>query len=115
MTEIKTILSQLEEASHAGTLKRYDKIGETKPYYGVPMGALSKIAKTYINQSDLFVPLWQTGILEAQYLAIQIVKNKPDQLVASDLKSSISKQVSHNILDKLASLILSKRRNQPSR
>lgn len=44
MTEIKTILSQLEEASHAGTLKRYDKIGETKPYYGVPMGALSKIA-----------------------------------------------------------------------
>jgi len=85
MTEIKTILSQLEEASHAGTLKRYDKIGETKPYYGVPMGALSKIAKTYINQSDLFVPLWQTGILEAQYLAIQIVKNKPDQLVASDL------------------------------
>ena len=110
MTEIKTILSQLEEASHAGTLKRYDKIGETKPYYGVPMGALSKIAKTYINQSDLFVPLWQTGILEAQYLAIQIVKNKPDQLVASDLKSSISKQVSHNVLDKLASLILSKRR-----
>jgi len=111
MTEIETILSQLEEASHAGTLKRYDKNGETKPYYGVPMGALSKIAKTYINQSDLFVPLWQTGILEAQYLAIQIVKNKPDQLVASDLKSSISKQVSHNVLDKLASLILSKRRD----
>ncbi|HFU4085732.1 TPA: DNA alkylation repair protein [Streptococcus suis] len=111
MTEINTILSQLEEASHAGTLKRYDKIGETKPYYGVPMGALSKIAKTYINQSDLFVPLWQTGILEAQYLAIQIVKNKPEQLVASDLKSSISEQVSHNVLDKFASLILSKRKD----
>lgn len=86
MTEINTILSQLEEASHAGTLKRYDKIGETKPYYGIPMGAISGIAKAYKNRLDLFAPLWQTGVLEAQYLAIQIVKNKPDQLVASDLK-----------------------------
>ncbi|HFR3653937.1 TPA: hypothetical protein ACHVEU_000875 [Streptococcus suis] len=44
MTQIKELLTQLQAASHAGTLKRYEKIGETKPYYGVPMGAISGIA-----------------------------------------------------------------------
>ncbi|HFI0337158.1 TPA: DNA alkylation repair protein [Streptococcus suis] len=111
MTEINTILSQLEEASHAGTLKRYDKIGETKPYYGVPMGAISGIAKAYKNRLDLFVPLWQTGVLEAQYLAIQIAKTKPDQLTLTALETCLNEQVSVNVLDKLASIILSKRKD----
>ncbi|NQP33538.1 DNA alkylation repair protein [Streptococcus suis] len=111
MTEIKTILSQLEEASHAGTLKRYEKIGETKPYYGVPMGAISSIAKAYKNRLDLFAPLWQTGVLEAQYLAIQIAKNNPDQLPQADLENYLNEQISVNVLDKLASIILSKRKD----
>ncbi|HFU4115609.1 TPA: DNA alkylation repair protein [Streptococcus suis] len=111
MTELNTILTQLQAASHAGTLKRYEKIGETKPYYGVPMGAISGIAKTYKNRLDLFVPLWQTGILEAQYLAIQIAKTKPDQLPLEDLENCLDEEVSVNVLDKLASIILSKRKD----
>lgn len=111
MTELNTILTQLEVASHAGTLKRYEKIGETEPYYGVPMGAISGIAKAYKNRMDLFAPLWQTGVLEAQYLAIQIAKNKPDQLTLEDLENCLDEQVSVNVLDKLASIILSKRKD----
>ncbi|MCQ8261093.1 DNA alkylation repair protein [Streptococcus suis] len=111
MTEINTILTQLEAASHTGTLKRYEKIGETKPYYGVPMGAISGIAKTYKNRLDLFVPLWQTGVLEAQYLAIQLAKTKPNQLTLEDLENCLDEQVSVNVLDKLASIILSKRKD----
>ncbi|HFR3475134.1 TPA: DNA alkylation repair protein [Streptococcus suis] len=111
MTELNTILTQLQAASHAGTLKRYEKIGETKPYYGVPMGAISGIAKAYKNRLDLFVPLWQTGILEAQYLAIQVAKAKPDQLAHADLEACLNEQVSVNVLDKLASIILSKRKD----
>ncbi|MEG3293423.1 DNA alkylation repair protein [Streptococcus suis] len=111
MTELNTILTQLEAASHAGTLKRYEKIGETKPYYGVPMGVISGIAKAYKNRLDLFVPLWQTGILEAQYLAIQVAKAKPDQLAHADLETCLNEQVSVNVLDKLASIILSKRKD----
>ncbi|MGQ7324591.1 DNA alkylation repair protein [Streptococcus suis] len=111
MTELNTILTQLQAASHAGTLKRYEKIGETKPYYGVPMGAISGIAKAYKNRLDLFAQLWQTGVLEAQYLAIQIAKNKPDQLALADLENCLSEQVSVNVLDKLASIILSKRKD----
>ncbi|ATZ03196.1 DNA alkylation repair protein [Streptococcus suis] len=111
MTEFNIILDQLEAASHAGTLKRYEKIGETKPYYGVPMGAISGIAKAYKNRLDLFSQLWQTGVLEAQYLAIQIAKNKPDQLPQADLENCLSEQVSVNVLDKLASIILSKRKD----
>ncbi len=107
MTELNTILTQLQVASHAGTLKRYEKkIGETKPYYGVPMGAISGIAKAYKNRLDLFAPLWQTGVLEAQYLAIQIAKNKPDQLPQADLENCLNEEVSVNVLDKLASIII---------
>ncbi|HFU4451695.1 TPA: DNA alkylation repair protein [Streptococcus suis] len=111
MTELNTILAQLEAASHAGTLKRYEKISETKPYYGVPMGAISGIAKAYKNRLDLFVPLWQTGILEAQYLAIQLAKTKPNQLPLEDLENCFDEEVSVNVLDKLASIILSKRKD----
>lgn len=111
MTELNTILTQLQAASHTGTLKRYEKIGETKPYYGAPMGAISGIAKAYKNRLDLFAPLWQTGVLEAQYLAIQIAKNKPDQLTLEDLENCLDEQVSVNVLDKLASIILSKRKD----
>ncbi len=111
MNEIDTILPQLQAASHAGTLKRYEKIGETKPYFAVPMGAISGIAKAYKNRLNLFTPLWQTGILEAQYLAIQLAKAKPDQLALVDLENCLGKQVSVNVLDKLASIILSKRKD----
>ncbi|WP_449458034.1 DNA alkylation repair protein [Streptococcus suis] len=111
MTQIKELLTQLQAASHTGTLKRYEKIGETKPYYGVPMGAISGIAKTYKNRLDLFAPLWQTGVLEAQYLAIQIAKNKPDQLASAVLEACLNEQISVSVLDKLASIILSKRKD----
>ncbi|AER19062.1 DNA alkylation repair protein [Streptococcus suis] len=111
MTELNTILTQLQVASHAGTLKRYEKIDETKPYYGVPMGAISGIAKAYKNRLDLFAPLWQTGILEAQYLAIQVAKAKPNQLAHADLETCLNEVVSINVLDKLASIILSKRKD----
>ncbi|HEL9638055.1 TPA: DNA alkylation repair protein [Streptococcus suis] len=111
MTELNTILTQLQAASHTGTLKRYEKIGETKPYYGVPMGAISGIAKAYKNRLDLFAPLWQTGILEAQYLAIQVAKAKSNQLAHADLGTCLNEVVSVNVLDKLASIILSKRKD----
>ncbi|HEM4703168.1 TPA: DNA alkylation repair protein [Streptococcus suis] len=111
MTELNTILTQLQAASHTGTLKRYEKIGETKPYYGVPMGAISGIAKAYKNRLDLFAPLWQTGILEAQYLAIQVAKAKSNQLAHADLETCLNEVVSVNVLDKLASIILSKRKD----
>lgn len=109
MTKIQTILAELEKASHLGTLKRYEKIQETKPYYGVPMGAISRIAKPYTKQFELVVPLWETKILEAQYLAIQIAKDKPNQLAETSIYTCLDDTISQNVLDKLTSLILSKR------
>ncbi|MDX5018744.1 DNA alkylation repair protein, partial [Streptococcus suis] len=48
---------------------------------------------------------------EAQYLAIQIAKTKPDQLTSTALETCLNEQVSVNVLDKLASIILSKRKD----
>ncbi len=110
-TIIQEILEKLEDASHAGTLKRYAKTQEIQPYYGVPMGAISGIAKNYKNQLELFTPLWQTKVLEAQYLAIQIAKTKPNQLETAELETCLDAAVSVNVLDKLASIILSKRKD----
>ncbi|MFX4053979.1 DNA alkylation repair protein, partial [Streptococcus suis] len=62
----------------------------------------------YKNRLDLFAPLCHTGVLEAQYLAIQISKNKPDQLPQADLEICLNEEISVNVLDKLASIILSK-------
>ncbi|HEM3164128.1 TPA: DNA alkylation repair protein, partial [Streptococcus suis 92-1191] len=42
---------------------------------------------------------------------IQIAKNKPDQLTLEDLENCLDEQVSVNVLDKLASIILSKRKD----
>lgn len=109
MSMIPSILAELESASHAGTLKRYKKIQETQPYYGVPMGAISRLAKSYVDQSDLVVPLWQTRVLEAQYLAIQIAKGKPNQLAVDTIQICLDETVSQNVLDKFTSLILSQR------
>lgn len=109
MTLIQSILTELENASHAGTLKRYEKIQETQPYYGVPMGAISRIAKPYAKQLDLVSPLWNSRVLEAQYLAIQIAKNKPNQVSEETIQTCLDETVSQNVLDKFTSLILSKR------
>ncbi|HFU4449417.1 TPA: DNA alkylation repair protein [Streptococcus suis] len=110
-TIIQEILEKLEDASHAGTLKRYAKTQEIQPYYGVPMGAISGIAKNYKNQIELFTPLWQTKVLEAQYLAIQIAKTKLNQLETAELETCLDATVSVNVLNKLASVILSKRKD----
>ncbi|OLF49021.1 hypothetical protein BU202_00625 [Streptococcus cuniculi] len=109
MITIPSILAALEAESHAGTLKRYEKIQETKPYYGVPMGAISRIAKPYIHQLELVYPLWETKILEAQYLAIQIAKGRANQLTEETIQSCLDDTVSQNVLDKFANLILNKR------
>lgn len=107
--KINSLLDKLKKEQNASTLKRYEKIEEVKPYYGVPMGAITSIAKDYKNQFELVLPLWQTMILEAQYLAIQIARQKPNHLSADELKECLMPTISVHVLDKLTSTILAKR------
>ncbi|MFX3912298.1 DNA alkylation repair protein, partial [Streptococcus suis] len=65
------------------------------------MGDICGMAKASKPRLDLFAPLWQTCVLEAQYLAIQSAKNKPDQLPHADLDNCLNEQISVNVLDKL--------------
>lgn len=109
MNEVKDILTQLEQASHQGTIKRYRKINEVEPYYGVPKGAINQIAKQFKKQSELFMPLWRTGVLEAQYVAIQL--GKPNDLSKDEVTECLSPSVSVNVLDKFIDHILCKRQD----
>ncbi|MBF0781146.1 MULTISPECIES: DNA alkylation repair protein [unclassified Granulicatella] len=104
---IEQILQILHTLEHEGTKKRYQKINEVAPYIGVPMGELRKLAKQYKQNNELFMPLWKTGILEAQYLALFIIK--PHALSCEDIFECISQQVSVNVLDKFLDNVLAKR------
>lgn len=104
---IQDILSQFKQQTHEGTLKRYQKVQEVEPYYAVPMGVIGKLAKLYKKQPELALPLWQTGILEAQYLAVQIMK--PKQLSTQEIEICLDERVSVNVLDKFAHHVLSQR------
>ena len=75
MTEIKTILSQLEGSQAmlglSNVMIKLVRQSHIMVYQWEPSQNRKDLHKSIL---DLFVPLWQTGILEAQYLAIQIVK-----------------------------------------
>lgn len=109
---VEHILEQLEAQKNPSVVKRYEKSGEKQPYIGVMMGAINKMAKTYAKQSDLALPLWQTGILEAQFLAIQLFKVK--DLTQADIEGLIDDNLSLLVLDKLVDKVVSHHSSAPT-
>lgn len=102
---VETILEQLKANQHASVIKRYETSGERQAYIGVMMGTISKLAKTYAKQHDLALPLWKTGILEAQLLAIPLFDMT--SLTEADIEDLIDVSLSLLVLDKLVDKVVS--------
>jgi 3-methyladenine DNA glycosylase AlkD len=70
VTAVATVLKSLKRA---GSVKYRDglaRYGIAAPNaYGVPMGAIQKLAKTTGRDHDLAIALWDTGIYEARLMA----------------------------------------------
>lgn len=104
---VQKILDALQEHQVNSVIKRYEKINEVKPYIGVPMGAINTVSKTWKKHPEYFMSLWETGVLEAQYVAINIVK--PAVLTEEMILNCLQETVSINVLDKFVDKVLSKR------
>ncbi len=109
MTDYEKIIEEIKANAVESSIKRYERQNEPKPYYGVAMGVLTKIAKPYLKQNNLAVKLWKSGILEGQLLAVQIVD--PKSLDADTLWTWCDQKVSLLVLDKLVTRVISVRKD----
>lgn len=83
-------LSRLKALRHEGTWAMNEKNGAEGRQFGVKHGDIRTLAKEIKSDHALALALWDTGIIEARYLAILILKPKalsPDQVEAM-LKSN---------------------------
>ncbi|WP_124057833.1 DNA alkylation repair protein [Vaginisenegalia massiliensis] len=104
---IEQLLTDLATLGKAATVRRYEKNGEPKPYFGVSMADISKMAKKYQGQDLSFKDLWLTGNLDAQLVAIQLFK--PNDLAEDEIALALQPNVSVLVLDKFCDKILAKR------
>lgn len=69
MPTIESILKELETLGTEQTRKTYRRHGAPEPMYGVKVGDLKKIAKKIKNQQEIALGLYETGNIDAMYLA----------------------------------------------
>ena len=72
---LKEVLAQLKALSDEDVRKRHKKDGASN-YFGVKMGDIRKVAAKIKVDHKLALALWKTGNVDAQLLALLIVKPK---------------------------------------
>lgn len=86
---VADILKQLRALGDEATRKQNAKWGAGDNQFGVKRGDLRKVANKFKNQHELALALWQTGNIDAQFLATLIIKSnllssvELDQMVRS--------------------------------
>lgn len=70
---VKKLLAQLESLGNAARRKHNTKAGAPDNQFGVKLGDLRAIAKKLKTDHALALELWDTGNVEAQLLATQII------------------------------------------
>jgi 3-methyladenine DNA glycosylase AlkD len=105
--DVKDILTILEKRSDRRTKKVLQKHGAPEPLFGVKVGELRKIIKEYKlnNDTGLGLRLYNTGNIDAMYLAGLIVK--PRDMMREDLQQWVEKarwyMISENIVPQVVS------------
>jgi hypothetical protein len=74
MSELSTILAELEAAGSEQTRKTYRRHGLKDPMFGVSYAFMGKLARKLRGRSDLADELWASGILEARTFATMIAQ-----------------------------------------
>ncbi|MCG8377442.1 MAG: DNA alkylation repair protein [Chlorobiales bacterium] len=72
--KVEQILKELEALGNDKTKAHYQKTGAGDNLYGVKLGDLRKLAKKIKVNHDLALNLWNTGNIDARFLAILIMK-----------------------------------------
>lgn len=109
MKEVNEIVQVIKDSAVESSIRRYDRQNEPKPYCGVPMGTLAKLAKPHAKNNELAKELWDTGILDAQIVAVHTVD--PKTIDQETLWKWADPKVSLLVLDKLVGHVLSVRKD----
>ena len=72
MSDIGTVMTQLEAAGTAQNRKVYARHGAAEPMFGVSYAELGKIAKPLKTDHALAVELWDSGNHDARVLALRV-------------------------------------------
>jgi len=104
--KLKDALAQLEALGHEKGRAHYKKSGAGDNMFGVRLGDIRKLAASLKGNEALARPLWDTGNIDAQLLAILLMKPKNlsrdevDQLVRSVDFSQVADWLSAYIVKK---------------
>ena len=72
MSDIGTVMAELEAAGTAQNRKVYARHGAAEPMFGVSYAELGKIAKPIKTDHDLAQQLWDSGNHDARVLALRV-------------------------------------------
>lgn len=101
---VKEILTELQSLSNEKMFAINTKAGAGKNQFGVKMGDIRNIAKKLKTNHELGLQLWNAGNIEAQFLAILIMK--PDLLTANQLDTMVQQIDFTHVADWFSSYIL---------
>lgn len=101
---VKEILAELQSLGNEKMMAINTKAGAGKNLFGVKMGDIRNIAKKLKTNHELGLQLWNAGNIEAQFLAILIMK--PDLLTAKQLDTMVQQMDFTHVADWFSSYIL---------
>jgi len=77
-------LAQLETLGNEKVRAHYTKTGAGPNQFGVRLGDIRKLAKSIKTNHELALALWETGNIDARFLAILLIKHKSISAVEMD-------------------------------
>ncbi len=105
---VETILARLEALGSDKVRRINERAGAGPNQFGVKMGDIRKlakeIAKEFGRDRDLALSLWQTGNIEARFLAILLLK--PADLTADEADALVRSNDFAHVADWLSAYIL---------
>lgn len=107
---VKEALKQLESLGNERVRKQNKKRGAGDNQFGVQMGDIRKLAAKIKSDHALALELWDTGNIDAQFLAILILK--PKELSAKEMDKMVRSLTFSNVADWLNSYVV---KNHPDK
>lgn len=105
MTVQKT-LAQLEELGNEKMRAQNTKHGAGENQFGVRLGEIRKLAKKIKTNHELALALWETGNIDARFLAILLIK--PKSLSADEMDRMVQSVTFSRVADWLNAYVVKK-------
>ena len=97
MPNVKEILARLESLGNERVRAQNRRNGADGSQFGVPLGDIRKVAAGIKTDHQLAISLWETGVLDAQLLAILLLK--PRGLSGDDMDRMVRFITSAQVAD----------------